>query len=1169
MRILVWILGLLLLTSVKAAIPEAPRFRVVGIAQGLPSTDIKDLARDHEGYVWIATADGLARYDGIGMRLWRYSPGRRDGLPGNNVQALLVDRRDRVWAAVEEQGVHFLDSRRDRFQPLQAAGHPELATIDVWTMAEHGDALWLGTYERGLYRVAGDGAVDAIVPASSPGLPSATVLSLADGGAEGLWIGTDAGLARLRGGRVESMPLPGDVPMPMIVSLYVEQGRLWVGSSAGVFVHGRDGWSQPSWSAMFERPNVLTAIAFEPDGSGWIGSQRGLWRWQPDGVPSPVAGARPGPPEAVRTLLRQPDGALWAPLAGNGLGYLRSDWRRTALLSRAGGQLHDDLYRALAPAREGGLWLAGSSGSLERLAPDGTVQQLDADTRARLQRVRMTALAEDADGRLWVGLRNGLLRIGLDGAIDEWGPQEASDPVPAGPIALVRAGPDGSLWLSAQGGGLQQRDPRTGAVLLQAAVGSDPGVGDGNTEALEFDAQGVPWIATGQGLARLVDGRFEPVAAMRGARVHAFDFDRSGGLWLQRVDGLEHWTSDAGRWRLLARIGVDRGLPAVAAHGLRVDPRGRVWWSTPRGLYRWDPASARLRQVAAGDGSDGRELIDRALVLTAQGVLAAASRDGNVLLVDAAAAEPVGNTPALRAEGISVRRDGVWTELPTEAAPRLHHAESELRLSARLLAFDDPTANRYFSRLEHHDDDWVAQGESGDRVLSGLAPGEYRLRLRALDPGGAPAVEQVLGFSIAPPWWRTRWAWAVYAAALLAGILLAAYLYRARLKRRHALQLMEHERTLAERSSQAKSRFLADLGHEVRTPMTGVLGMSELLLAGSLQPRQREQAQAIRRAGEHLLRLLNDALDLARIEAGRLELDDAPFELRAVVDDVAGLMAPVAERKGLQFVDAIDADAPAWLRGDRTRVQQVLLNLIGNAVKFTEHGHVLLQVHAFSPRGVRVVVGDSGPGMSEQQRERLFGRFEQADGARTAARHGGSGLGLAISRELVLAMGGDISVESAPGAGSRFSVELPLAHADPPAPRADSAMPAVVAGDALQLLLVEDDALVAQTLVAMLQAQGHAVVHAAHALAALTEAAARPFDLALLDLDLPGMDGITLAVTLRAQGFAAPLLAVTARSDPGAEAACRAAGFDGFVRKPATSAMLAAAIAALRAAPAA
>jgi CheY-like chemotaxis protein len=342
--------------------------------------------------------------------------------------------------------------------------------------------------------------------------------------------------------------------------------------------------------------------------------------------------------------------------------------------------------------------------------------------------------------------------------------------------------------------------------------------------------------------------------------------------------------------------------------------------------------------------------------------------------------------------------------------------------------------------------------------------------------------------------------------------------------------------------------------------MTGVLGMSELLLATPLDERQRGYTHAIQNAGSHLLRLVNDALDIARIEAGKLELQWQDFDLRGLVDEVAGLTAPMAEQRGLTFADEIAPGTPGALQGDPVRVRQILLNLLGNAIKFTERGGVTLRVSPASPQGVRFEITDSGPGINEEQQTRLFQRFEQAEGARTAARYGGSGLGLAICQELALAMGGRIQVRSTPGTGTCFTVELPLATSTR-TPEALSRAVAPAESQPLRILLVEDDPTVAEVIASLLRARGHHVTHVAHGLAALAQTATHAFDIALLDLDLPGLDGLALARQLRAQGFTTPLVVVTARADAEAETLARAAGFDGFLRKPVTGEMLASAIA--------
>lgn len=1151
-----------------AGVPERPRFRVAGPAQGLPSSEIKALARDADGYLWIGTVDGLARHDGVGMRVWRYAPDVAGGLPGNHVQALLADAADRMWVAVEGEGVSVLDAARQHFVHYRKATHPALASDDVWAMAQQGDAVWLGTYDGGLTRIDAAGAMRHF-SAARDGLPADTILALATDAEGVLWVGTTAGLARRRGdGAFERVALPGAEGGPMVYALIVQPDGLWAGTSAGIWRHAGGGWGQPGWSPMFQRPNAMVALATDARGDRWIGSQRGLWHQQGDAPPAPVPLGGPDIPRAINALSIERGGALWVPLAGLGLGYLRSDWRQLAEFHGAADGLQGGMYRALGKAGDGGVWLAGLGGIIEHMDAAGGVAALDADALVRLRNIKPAAIAEDAAGRLWVSHRGGLIRIGNDGAIDEWTAGDAQAPAPSSLVTRLSPGGDDSLWLSAPGAGVQQRDAATGAILRDLPAGAASGLGDADIEDMVLAPTGEPWLATRTGLLRFsaAGGRFQPQPALGQERAFALAFDGADTLWVQRLSGLERYRRGAAGWSRVERIDARFGMPAVGAAALLVDARGRVWITSSRGLYRWEPARRNLRRIGTRDAGGSEEYLDRAALLRDDGVLVAATADGGLRLVETGAADAAAMRPVLRIDGFAVRREGDWQALPPRPGMTLGREDREFRVRARLLAFDDPAANRYWSRLEGFDPGWVALGGSGERVFTGLAPGRYLLRIRGQDAAGNAAAEQQLAFLVPPPWWRSGWALAAWAGAALSLLVGLARAYRQRLKRRHVLQLAEHKRTLAEQASQAKSRFLATLGHEVRTPMTGVLGMAELLQATPLDAQQRGHVDAIRRAGEHLLRLVNDALDMARIEAGKLALVSAPFALKPLLDEVAGLMAPLAERKGLAFAEHVDLDAPLALQGDRTRVQQILLNLIGNAVKFTGAGHVSLEVAALQPQGVRFVVADSGPGLSPEQRERLFRRFEQADGARTAARYGGSGLGLAISQELAAAMGGRIAVESTPGQGTRFVVELPLAPAEAAGVDAAAAPVARQATAGLQLLLVEDDPIVAQALAGLLRAQGHAVAHVGHGLGALTEAATRRFDAALLDLDLPGMDGLALASALRGRGFSAPLLAVTARSDGDAETQARAAGFDGFLRKPVTGEMLAQALEALMAA---
>ena len=1020
-------------------VPQHPRFRLAGVPQGMPHTTVTGLARDRAGYLWVATNDGLARHDGVGFRTWRHDPADRASLRRNVLEALLVDARDRLWVASEGGGLAMMDADRDGFRHFTRTVDARIGSDDVWSLASHADTLWFGTYAGGLHRIdttpGGPWTIERFVHAGGDprSLPADNVLALAVDGAGRLWVGTTAGLAWHDGDGFVPVPMPGGDATPMVYSLTAVDGRIWVGTAAGAFhvavVDGTARVDAPSWSGHFRHPDAMVSLVRDRDG-WWVGSQRRLWRiGDAAGTPVPLPlGPDIGRP--VRALLLQDDGALWAPVAGVGLAYLRSDWRRIAQLGRAQG-LGGELYQAIVPATGGGFWIAGRPGRLERVDAGGGVVPMEAGLRQALAGLRLRAVAEDGAGGLWLGAGRTLLHVDRAGDVRRWAPDAPDDATQQGVIDHLAASPDGRhLWVAATGSGVQQRDLATGRVLRDLPAVAHPVLGQGEAEAMRFAPDGTLWLAGDAGLLRFDERRaaFVSVAGIGRARVYGFDFAGDDVLWVHRFGGLERYARAGGHWRLDTRAALAEGIPAVESGGLRVDPAGRPWLSTSRGLFRWDPVARLARRFGVADGLSTQEFVARTLVLDDRGVLAAALADGGVVLLDTAMVEPPPRTPPLRLDALSVRRAGGWHALEPGGPVALQPGDLELRMQARLLAFDDPAARQYWSRVEGVDPHWVAQGADGTRVFAGLPVGEHLLRVRARDGSGHPAPERQLRLHVLPPWWRTGWALAAWTLLLLSTIAGAALAYRSILARRHVLRMERHERSVAEAASEAKSRFLATFGHEVRTPMTGVLGMSELLLGDALDPRHRRWAEAIHAAGRHLLRLVDDALDLARIEAGRLPVAADSFELHAVIEELDAFHAPLVAQRGLAWSATIGDSVPARVVGDAKRVRQVLLNLLGNAVKFTDAGAVALRV-AGRDGDVSLVVEDTGPGMDDAQQARLFRRFEQADGARTATRFGGSGLGLAISQELVAAMGGTISVQSAPGRGSRFEVRLPLGAA--------------------------------------------------------------------------------------------------------------------------------------------
>jgi len=358
----------------------------------------------------------------------------------------------------------------------------------------------------------------------------------------------------------------------------------------------------------------------------------------------------------------------------------------------------------------------------------------------------------------------------------------------------------------------------------------------------------------------------------------------------------------------------------------------------------------------------------------------------------------------------------------------------------------------------------------------------------------------------------------------------------------------------AESASQAKSEFLATVSHEIRTPLNGVIGMSDVLLEHRLEESARHCATTIHDSAGLLLELINDLLDFSKIEAGRLELEKRVLALDELVDGVVALLAPRAESRGVALITRLDPQLPKRVLADPGRLRQVLINLVSNAVKFTEQGKISLEVRPEGSERVRFEVVDTGCGIAPEQLSRIFEPFRQGD-ASTARRFGGTGLGLAICRRLVEAMGGRIEVASEPEVGSRFWFVLPLAIAEDPGPVAQPSARGSRRMDlqGVHLLVVEDNLINQQVARAMLERLGCRVTIAGSGEAALQLVAENRFDLIFMDIQMPDMDGLEVTRRLRARhdwAAGAPIVAMTAGGPGGERARCLAAGMNGYLTKP-------------------
>ena len=1173
---------------------------------GLVGNEVTALFLDDHGDLWIGTSGGLSRFDG--ETYTQYTT--RDGLIDNEVLAIAATASGDLWIGTNGGLSRFEDGRFVNYTVADGLGNNS-----VWALAaDPGGDLWIGTRGGGLGRF--DGA-EFTHYTTADGLSGNYARALLVDGRQNLWIGTEGGLSRRDGDGFANFTAADGLVYGAVNALQEDlRGNLWISDCEQLYTPGLtvnckpnrfDGRRFTAWDDLGDE--MIFSLQADREGNVWAGTTNKLARFDAaDFLHLTVADGLAS--NTVNALLEDRHGALWIGTEG---GLNRYGGKELETFTTAQG-LTDDTINHMLEDREGDLWIA-TEGGLNRY--DGSA--FESFTAAQgLPQSHFVKLLEDREGDLWMAsIGGGLIRY--DGT--SFTAMTVEDGLPNDTVHSLAEDWQGDLWVSTwdsgvmryDGHGFTQYTTRDGlghryVVSLLVDRRGDLWLGTLGGGVSRFDGErftnfadgygasfdnvfditdgssGILWLATSSGVSRYDGAVFQNLLerdGLAGNATTAVIESRDGSFWIATHNQ-----------------GITRYRPSVSPPPVRIidviterrhGPVSSIALPSTQPLvtfefraisFRTRPEAVLYRYRLVGH--------DEAWRIT---------RQGRVEYQDL----PVGQYAF---EVVAIDRDLVYSAEPARVAVEVHPPYADIALWSALgvallagafLLSQVVRRNRHVRLQEARFRNLLESvgegifGVDGNGITTFVNPAALRLlgmegrdllgkgvhaeihhhradgceypvedcpMHRSFTEGETYHVDdEVLWKRDGSPMPVEYTATPIRKDGELVGSVIT---FQDVTERRAAQEALRAAKESAEAANQSKSSFLANISHEIRTPMNAILGFTDILAGSVKEPQQRGYVRTIQESGKALMSLINDILDLSRVEAGTLELQESVVNVEALMEEMRLVFTAEAEKKELELRIDVAAGVPPALVMDGGRLRQILLNLVGNAVKFTERGRVQLTLSAVAMEGseeadLTLTVRDTGMGIPEEEQKRIFGAFTQRSG-QSINEYGGTGMGLAVTQSMVDVMGGRISVASQVGVGSTFTVALPKVRIATGA--ADTPAAEEVDVERLRFapatVLVADDVETNRALVrGYLAPLGLQILEAADGQEAMDITRAQRPDAVLMDIKMPVLDGFTAARRLKANAElrSTPIVALTASVMKESEAEI-AAVCDAFVRKP-------------------
>ena len=1207
------ILQLLFASFLSFSQTKQLHFAHIGNKDGLSEQNVNSIFQDSKGFMWLGTRDGLNRYDGYNIKIFRNNPNDTNSISGNYISHIAEDKKGNIWIATIGGGLNRFDRKSNRFYHyLHSRNHQSIASnfINSFSIDDHNN-LWIGTQNNGLDYF--DPSQNKVIHytnrlTDNHSLSGNSIVTVYIDHDKNIWAGDqEKGLNLFQPQtrdfkRFTHLPnVPSSISGDKITRIFQDSyHRLWIGTtSSGLNIYDYKTGNFKHFRNDVHHSNTLSnnniqSIAEDSDKNIWVGTENGglsifnytnktFSNYQHDDIDENSLSSN-----SVDVILKDNFGNMWIATFSGGINLYKR--YSTSFDSYKHNQdknsLSNNFILGMCEDAAHNFWIATDGGGLNKFdrKKDKFTAFKHKEGKNSISSDYVLDVAEGADKQLWIATWNGGVNV-LNTQTGHFSvfknEPNNNNSLSFNNVYSLLPMPDGKMWIATLGGGLDLYDPALKQFTHHRHDINNPeSIGSDRINSLLADSKGNMWVGTNDAGLDLFDRKTNTFThykhtssrnSISNNTVINILEDHAGNIWLCTFDGLNLFNPAT---KSFTHFTTRDGLASNFTHAILEDNQYNLWISTNNGLSRFNPKTRIFKNFSVEDGLQGPEFKPHSSLKSSTGELFFGGLNGFNTFYPDQIKETHYNAP-LVLTGFQIFNRNVPVAINSSDPSPLKQdisvtktiqlAYEQSTISFDFASLDYLSANKksYAYLLKGFDKNWNNVGNRNSAGYTNLPPGEYTFMVKCLNNENQWSRSEIsVQLIIVPPFWLTWW-FKIMAAIVVISIIYFIYRFRINtiIRQKARLEGLVKQRTLevfqqteelqaineelyaqseelqyqqeqefiarneADKANQAKSVFLASMSHEIRTPMNGVVGMASLLNETRLTTEQQEYTDAIIRSGENLLGVINDILDFSKIESGKMDIEQEDFNLRSCIEEVMDLFSQKTASQKTDLIYDIDPLLPEQIVSDSLRLKQVLINLLNNAIKFTEKGEVFLMIRLKKQLDkealiIEFSIKDTGIGIPQDKQQDLFKAFSQVDSS-TTRKYGGTGLGLVISERITNLMGGEIWVESTPGIGSTFYFTIQTIKSS------KEISPPSTIGELIgkQVLVVDDNhtnRVILHTQLALWKLVPVTVSSGAEALQLLNHKHA--IELVITDMEMPGMDGITFAREAKKLNEALPII---------------------------------------------